>query len=231
MENEFKPIDPNTADLKTLQALPGIGESLAQRIIEARPFESLEELTDVPGLGEKTLARLSSFLTLKSAPEPKRVEAAVSKKETPPTAPSGFTRTQTLWIALLTAGASVILSLALTMAILVGVNRTLSVARHASIRNLDAEVRALEVRVDEVSSTLQRLDQRLKAVEGLSGRMTAMESEVQTSLDEVDQAVEQLHAMESEVKHLREQATRTESFFEALSQLLAELLLTGGMSP
>jgi len=38
-----------------LQKLTGIGPVLAQRIIEARPFYSLDELAKVSGIGSKTL--------------------------------------------------------------------------------------------------------------------------------------------------------------------------------
>ena len=57
-------IDPNTAARDDLMTLPGIGEVTANRIIEARPFKSLDELTRVPGIGPVTLERIRGFLKL-----------------------------------------------------------------------------------------------------------------------------------------------------------------------
>ena len=56
----FKPpvsalIDVNSCDALLLTALPGIGEKTAQRIIDGRPYESVEDLRRVEGIGEKTL--------------------------------------------------------------------------------------------------------------------------------------------------------------------------------
>jgi competence protein ComEA len=52
----------NTADVATLQELPGVGPVLAQRIVDYRaengPFVAIEELLDVPGIGEAKLASL-----------------------------------------------------------------------------------------------------------------------------------------------------------------------------
>src|ERR671913_161646 len=52
----------NTADLATLETLPGVGPVLAQRIVDWRSqhgrFTSVEELGEVSGIGEKLLAQL-----------------------------------------------------------------------------------------------------------------------------------------------------------------------------
>ncbi|MFC4628607.1 helix-hairpin-helix domain-containing protein [Promicromonospora alba] len=55
-------VDINTADATALEALPGIGPSIAQAIVEWRDangqFASVEELEDVPGIGPATLAEI-----------------------------------------------------------------------------------------------------------------------------------------------------------------------------
>jgi competence ComEA-like helix-hairpin-helix protein len=54
-------VDVNHADENALQTLPGIGPSLARRIVEARrrkPFASVDDLTRVRGIGPATVKRL-----------------------------------------------------------------------------------------------------------------------------------------------------------------------------
>ncbi|WP_020013900.1 helix-hairpin-helix domain-containing protein [Promicromonospora sukumoe] len=55
-------VDINTADAAALEALPGVGPSIAQAIVEWRDtngaFASVDELDDVPGIGPATLDEL-----------------------------------------------------------------------------------------------------------------------------------------------------------------------------
>ena len=63
-----KPIDLNKADFYDLQRLPGIGETLAQRIIgyreETGGFHTTEELMEVYGIGEAIFAELKPYITV-----------------------------------------------------------------------------------------------------------------------------------------------------------------------
>lgn len=67
-EPSVEPIDVNRASAADLERVPGIGPATAQRIIEWReqhgPFERLEDLLNVRGIGEKTLEKLRPYLTV-----------------------------------------------------------------------------------------------------------------------------------------------------------------------
>lgn len=62
-------IDLNTASTAELDRLPGIGKVLAGRIVSQRPFDTVEDLEKVPGIGPKTLDRLRPLVRV-TAPNP-----------------------------------------------------------------------------------------------------------------------------------------------------------------
>ena len=57
------PIDLNTATEAQLQSLPGIGPALAKRIVQSRPFESVDDLILVRGIGTVVLERIRASIT------------------------------------------------------------------------------------------------------------------------------------------------------------------------
>ena len=68
-------LDINRADWPEWSVLPGIGETLAKRIVGSRrdqgPFRSHDDLLRVPGIGPRTLARIRPFLSGVDDPDPR----------------------------------------------------------------------------------------------------------------------------------------------------------------
>ncbi|WP_394879271.1 helix-hairpin-helix domain-containing protein [Clostridium perfringens] len=68
-KNESSVININTASKETLMTLNGIGESKAQAIIDYRDeiggFKSVDDITNVSGIGEKTLEKIKDKISIK----------------------------------------------------------------------------------------------------------------------------------------------------------------------
>jgi competence protein ComEA len=69
------PLNLNTATVTQLEALPGVGMKVAERIVEYRQknggFKRVEDLMNVRGVGEKSFVKLKPMLTV-SAPKADR---------------------------------------------------------------------------------------------------------------------------------------------------------------
>jgi competence protein ComEA len=61
-----RPVNINTADAETLQTLKDIGPVIARRIIDYRnnngPFEKIEDIKNVEGIGDKTFEKLKDHI-------------------------------------------------------------------------------------------------------------------------------------------------------------------------
>ena len=83
------PVDLNTADLKALEALPGVGPATAKKIIAARPFKSVDDLSKVKGMSQAKLEALKDkvIVAQEKAAAPKAMPAPVTTAPaTPPAA-------------------------------------------------------------------------------------------------------------------------------------------------
>ena len=61
-------ININTASKKELTTLKGVGDKIADRIIEyreAHPFKKIEDLMDVKGMGQKVFDKNKDLITVK----------------------------------------------------------------------------------------------------------------------------------------------------------------------
>ena len=65
---DLTPLDLNTAGVEELQNLPGIGPELAERIVAYRTeqggFASVEQIMEVPGIGEGKFAALEGRIAV-----------------------------------------------------------------------------------------------------------------------------------------------------------------------
>lgn len=66
-EHKSKIININTATVAELDALPGIGPAIANRIVEYRqvqPFTKVEDIMLVKGIGKKKFAKMRELITV-----------------------------------------------------------------------------------------------------------------------------------------------------------------------
>ncbi len=244
-------VNPNSADLETLMTLPGVGESMAQRIVAARPFVDSGDMLRISGLGPTTLARMKPYLIFESVAVESneevisrpavREDGRQPKIATRPKRPGRQKQSITdqmlailqerLGLVILTAGISVVLSVLLTLSILAGINGTLNIGNHASLRLVESEVSTLQVEVDNIISRLEAINLRLEAIEGLSGRVetvedqfTTLREDVSGSLDDLAEMQTRMEEMNTDIDSISQSVDRFEQFLQGLRQLIQEAL-------
>jgi len=88
-----QPVNVNTADLATLETLPGVGPATAQHIIDGRPYKSITDLEKVKGLGKSKADAMQGKITFgstsakKSSKTPSSASSQSHKSSSAATAP------------------------------------------------------------------------------------------------------------------------------------------------
>ncbi len=73
-------IDLNTASAKDLETIKGVGPATSKKIIEGRPYKSVEDLKKA-GIPDKTIASIKPYVTVGTAPASGKI--AAETKTTP----------------------------------------------------------------------------------------------------------------------------------------------------
>jgi comEA protein len=77
-------VNLNSANVEQLTALPGVGEKLAERIVEYRQksggFKSVQELLNVKGIGERNFVKLQPHIQVGGAERGEVVKAEAPAK-------------------------------------------------------------------------------------------------------------------------------------------------------
>lgn len=200
----------NTADADTLTKVPGITNSIAENIIAARPFESVEDCLNVKGMGKTLLARLQSAAEEK-APEaeanlpvekealPALVEKTPPAQENVEEQESFLTRLGRAFVNFLRA----LLKLILVSALIVSVGAALYYGlpyiqrtfiapveqNTAEIKDLETEIAALQTQLSEMKIRVDALETSVEAhtlsIQKLEGMQTALETQLQNGSDAV----------------------------------------------
>ena len=73
-------ININTASNSKLDQLYGIGPAKAEAIIDARPYNSVDELTRAHGIGDVTLSRIEDYITAEGSSSHQTDDSSSSAK-------------------------------------------------------------------------------------------------------------------------------------------------------
>jgi competence ComEA-like helix-hairpin-helix protein len=64
-------VNVNSATQAQLETVPGIGPTLASLIIAGRPYQSVDDLVRISGIGERSLERMRAFMKTDGETQPR----------------------------------------------------------------------------------------------------------------------------------------------------------------
>jgi len=116
----------------------------------------------------------------------------------------------------------------LTLATLLGINGTLDIGRSRAVQDLQSQSGQLANQAQVLQGRLDAVDQRVQSLQGLTGRMSQVETRTSALADEVQAAradaqrlSQQVDDLEMTARGLEQRQARQESVFQALADLLA----------
>ncbi|MBL8101021.1 MAG: helix-hairpin-helix domain-containing protein [Anaerolineales bacterium] len=195
----------NTADLDTLTQAQGITHSVAENIIAARPFNTIEDCLKVKGMGKTLLARLQSvaeaqgnesenraLIPVEEEAPPAYVEKSQPAQEKVEEQDSFLARLGRAFINFLRA----LLRLIILVIFLGGIgailyyglpyiNRTFiaPVERNtAQINKLEAEVSLLQTQLEEMNTHVTALETSVEGYSASIQKLQGMQAELDTQL-------------------------------------------------
>ena len=203
----------NTTDIDSLTQTTGISRTLAETLIAARPFDSVDDVMKVKGMGKATLARLQSAVgaggtdSENSAMLPVEQEAMPAPiEETPAPArenvqkqDSFLKRLGRAFVAFLYALLRLIMLVILFVSVgaafyygLPYLQRTFLAPvkeNTAQIENMEAEITELQSQLEELNSRVATLEGSVEAQTASIQKLEGMQATIEAQLQENNDAV------------------------------------------
>jgi DNA uptake protein ComE-like DNA-binding protein len=238
----------NTASADSLTKVSGISQSLAENLIAARPFNSVEDCLKVQGMGRNLLARAqASFEKAEVVPaeqalipveqqehqEETRLEKSPPREERPPAGPksnSGSRLGQAfLWFV------RAVLRLILIVLVIGGIGAAIYYGaplvnerfvapveqNSARMAELESEAEALRVQLEEITSQLSKVNDQLTEVNSQIKDSETRMDEIKQSLDAHTASLAKLEQMQAALE-----AQLQENTEQNLLALKREVMMT-----
>ena len=202
----------NTADINTLTQTQGITNTLAEQLIAARLFKSVDETLNVKGMGKTLLARLqsaaeaqgnesenSAMIPLEQEATPAFIEKSQPAQETVKEQDSFFKRLGRAFVNFLRA----LLRLVVLVIFIGGIGALLyyglpyiqrtfiaPVERNtAQIKKLETEISSLQTQLDEMNVRVETLEKSVEAytlsIQKLEGMQAELDTQLQANNDKI----------------------------------------------
>jgi len=190
----------NTADLDSLKKIPGISQALAENLVAARPFNSVDDCLKVHGMGKNLLARLQSWVEI-IEPENKEIAMLPPVEEQEPLTieksqpveqpareakPSFGARAGEVFLNILRA----LLRLILLAMLIVGFGALIYYGVPYLRDKFIAPVEQNAARVNELEDQLAALQTQLTEINDRLTQTNEQISETNSRIDEIEQSIQ-----------------------------------------